>query len=179
MGVALLRMVGHITIGRKAFQKYSELEQQEFVKSWEKLGDVKTQMEPLIDEDTNAFNRIMIAYKLPKDTPEEQEKRLDAIELATTYAIDVPLRLAELCLTAINLVEPIKQYGNKNALSDVGVGVLQLTAALTGALMNVKINVSGLQDEDLKTKYTNELKVILNEANTKSNQLLQSIFPNL
>ena len=179
LGLALLRMVGHITVDRKAFLKLEEDQQQAFTNAWNALDPIKQELILLVDEDTVAFNRIMAAYKLPKDTEEEQTIRSEAIELATIYAIEVPLRVAHLCFDAMKHLEPIIAYGNKNALSDVGVGVLQLTAALTGALMNVKINVSGLSNETDQTKYLTEMESLLKEANQTSNTFLQQIFPKL
>ncbi|QMS84801.1 cyclodeaminase/cyclohydrolase family protein [Candidatus Xianfuyuplasma coldseepsis] len=163
MGVALLRMVGHITIGRKAFNKYSEDQQQAFIDAWNKLDDIKQDLIPLIDEDTDAFNQIMTAFKLPKTTEDEIKYRQQAIQGATIYAIDVPLRVANLCMKALRTIEPIKAYGNRNAISDVEVAELQLQAACHGALKNVSINITSLSNQKLVEAYQMQVDAILNQ----------------
>jgi len=176
LGVALGRMVGHVTIPKKAFAKRTTEQQETFQQAFDELHDIKQALLPLVDEDTKAFNRIMQAYKMPKETKQEQYDRKEAIELATIYAIDVPLLVANYSFRALKLLPTIEQYGNKNALSDVGVAALQLTTAILGSLMNVKINVSGLKDEEKKADYIVQVETLIQEANGLSNGLIQRIF---
>ncbi len=179
LGTALLRMVGHITVDRKAFQKLTDEHQREFHQAWEKIGKIKAEILPLIDEDTYAFNRIMDAYKMPKTTDQEVLDRNDAIELATFYAIQVPMKVGTLCFEALQEIEPFVLYGNKNALSDVGVGVLQLTTALIGAMMNVKINLSGISNHEQRTLFMVQMETMIKEVNQVSNKYIQQIFQTL
>lgn len=179
LGVSLLHMVGHITIGRKKYEALNDEQKQLFQEAWETVEFIKERLVPLIDEDTKAFNKIMAAYKMPKSTQQEQINRLDAIDLATIYAIEVPLQVALLSLDALRIIDPIKTFGNKNAISDVGVGVLQVTSGLIGSLMNVKINASGLQNKEQQASYIKQVDKIMAEANQLSNKLLQDIFKNL
>lgn len=102
----------------------------------------------LVDEDTAAFNRIMGALGMPKGSEDEKKAREDALEAATLYATEVPLKTMETALGCYALLEAMALEGNPNSVSDAGVGVLAATAAVRGAHLNVKINASGLKDRD-------------------------------
>lgn len=100
----------------------------------------------LVDEDTEAFNRIMDAFKLPKSTPEEKETRKQAIEAATLYATQVPLQTMEAAVETFPLLESMARTGNPASVSDAGVGALAARSAVLGAQLNVRINAAGLAD---------------------------------
>lgn len=100
----------------------------------------------LVDEDTAAFNRIMAALQMPKSTPEEQAARAEALEAATLYATQVPLRTMEAVVDVFPLLEAMAQTGNPASVSDAGVGALAARSAVLGAELNVRINASGLKD---------------------------------
>lgn len=100
----------------------------------------------LVDEDTEAFNRIMDAFKLPKSTPEEKEARRQAIEAATLYATQVPLQTMEAAVETFPLLESMARTGNPASVSDAGVGALAARSAVLGAQLNVRINAAGLAD---------------------------------
>ncbi len=100
----------------------------------------------LVDEDTAAFNRIMAALQLPKSTPEEKAAREDALEEATLYATQVPLRTMEAALDVFPLVKAMAEIGNPASVSDAGVGALAARSAVLGAELNVRINAAGLRD---------------------------------
>lgn len=110
----------------------------------------------LVDEDTEAFNRIMAALSLPKSTPEEKEARAEAMEAATLYATQVPLKTMEAAYDAFELLEAMAKEGNPASVSDAGVGALAARSAVLGAELNVRINAAGLKDrkaaEELKAK---------------------------
>lgn len=143
-GVALLEMVCSLTVGKK---KYEDV--------WEELAAVKKSLEPLreelirsIDRDTSAFNALMAAMKLPKETDLDKAKRKAAMLDATRYATQVPLHVLRVAANAIQVAPSIAEKGNRNALSDVGVGASMLLAGARGALLNVQINVPGLPDAE-------------------------------
>lgn len=100
----------------------------------------------LVDEDTEAFNRIMDAFKLPKSTPEEKEARKQAIEAAMLYATQVPLQTMEAAVETFPLLESMARTGNPASVSDAGVGALAARSAVLGAQLNVRINAAGLAD---------------------------------
>lgn len=123
--------------------------------SWETFSDwayrgqqVKDALLALVDEDTNAFNVIMNAFGMPKGTPEEKEARSAAIQEATKYATEVPMRTIETSYKVFEICEAMIKKGNPASVSDAGVGVLCARAAIHGAYLNVKINASSLKDKD-------------------------------
>jgi formiminotetrahydrofolate cyclodeaminase len=149
LGASLLRMVGHLTISKKKFLALPAETQTEFKLALEQLLLIKVQLTDLIDADTASFNQIMCAYQLPKEKPEELVIRNQKIQEATLGAIQVPLAVANLSLKALQSIAPLLKNGNKNALSDLGVGALMLFSGLEGAILNVEINLGGLDDRTI------------------------------
>ena len=122
---------------------------------WEEFSDYADEgqrhikeLMALVDEDTAAFNRIMDAFKLPKATPEEKAARSEAIQAATLYATEVPLRTMKAAAAVMPLVKAMVEKGNPNSVSDAGVGALAARSAVLGAYLNVKINAAGLKDRE-------------------------------
>ena len=148
LGVSLSRMVGHLTVNKKKFKGLDEAIQSEFMERFNELSSIKDELNILVDRDTEAFNYVMAAFKLPKETDEEKAARKKAIEEATYKAIDVPMVIAELSYRGLELIEYFGEYGNKNAITDLGVSSLLLATALEGAILNVKINLPGISDEE-------------------------------
>jgi len=118
----------------------------------------------LIDEDTQTFNHYMEAVKKPKDTMEEQEVREKAMEQAALQTLMVPLEVAQNCLMILKHQLTFVLYGNKNAVSDIGVGALLAFAGVEGAALNVKINLPGIRDEAVKNDVSEKIENCLNEA---------------
>ena len=130
---------------------------------WEEFSDwavkgqeLKKELLSLVDEDTAAFNRIMEAFGLPKNTDEEKAKRKQAIQNATKYAIEIPFKVMEKALASLEVCAKMAEIGNPNSVTDAGVGALCARSAVLGAFMNVKINAAGLSDkafvEDILSK---------------------------
>lgn len=176
IGASLARMVGHLTVTKKAYQKLSDEQRETFEQTLHRFEEIKLELVPLVDKDTEAFNEIMKAYKLPKESDTEQSLRKQAIEEATIGAIEVPMKVAKLSIEGLKLLKVIEDFGNKNCLSDIGVSALQLGSAAQGALMNVKINVSSLSNEETKLEYTNEVNNLFEKANLMTNFLSNKIF---
>jgi formiminotetrahydrofolate cyclodeaminase len=135
-------MVCNLTIGKK---KYADVET-EVAQLKESL--LSLQSEFLVDahRDNEAFNRVMAAFKLPKETPEEQKIRKSAIDLATFEAAKVPFLVMEKCSTTMPLLCKLAKIGNQNSLSDAATGCHLLRAAANGAFMNVLINCASLSE---------------------------------
>jgi glutamate formiminotransferase/formiminotetrahydrofolate cyclodeaminase len=108
---------------------------------------IKDDLLALVDEDTNAFNKVMDAFGLPKTTEEEKAARSAAIQEATKYATEVPLRTMERSFDAFEVIRAMVDEGNPNSVSDAGVGALCARSAVMGAFLNVKINAAGLKDK--------------------------------
>ncbi len=124
MGASLTMMVVNLSVGKKSYEALDEAIKQRFVKDFERMEETKEELTGLVDEDTAAFNKFMEAMKLPKDTDEQKQVREEKMQQASVYALQVPLKTAEKCLEILQNQETIANYGNKNAVSDVGVGAL-------------------------------------------------------
>ena len=142
LGAALTSMVCRLTIGKKKYAGVQR-EMEEVLKQSEEL---RVQIKATIDEDTAAYNKVMSAYGLPKDTEEQKSKRTAEIQEAIKTATHVPLKLMSLCVEALELVKIIAEQGNQSAISDAGVAALMLHAGCEGAALNVNINLASLSD---------------------------------
>lgn len=179
LGIALTKMVGHLSVGKKKFKALDTEIQAEFNDILDTFMNYKEEMIELIDKDTEAYNLVMAAFKLPKETAEEILYRKNQILEATIIAIETPYRIAVLCLEALKELDFILQYGNKNTLSDLGVSALLLYAALEGALLNVKINIPGLEDQEMIDDYTVKVKSMLFEGSELRQGLLEQVHSKL
>lgn len=152
IGTGLGTMAASLTAGRPKFAAYEELMQGVI----ERGGVIRSQMVQSIDEDTEAFNKVMGALKLPKSTDEEKKARKAALQAATKEATLVPFSLMERCLAAVELLHPCIGSVNPNCASDLGVGALNIKSAAMGAWLNVLINLGGISDkafaEDLRAR---------------------------
>jgi len=164
LGVALVRMVGHVTVNKKKFKALDQGIQEKYNNVIKSLFGIKEELILLVDKDTDAFNMIMSAFRLPKETVEEKNIRKQTILDGTIEAIKVPYRIAEISLIALKEIDFLLKYCNVNAVSDIGVGALMLTSGIEGSLLNVEINLPGLVDEDMIKYYTNNSKTILEET---------------
>ncbi len=128
-----------------------------------------------VDEDTEAFNRIMAAFGLPKGTVEEKEQRSAAIQQATKLAIQVPFETMKLAYGSMDMIKAMADIGNPNSVSDAGVGALAARAAVIGAYLNVKINMADLKDEEYKSRILIEAEEIKQAAIQKEIEILQLV----
>ena len=142
MGASLGTMVANLSSHKKGWDERWE----EFSDWAEKGQHCKQVLLELVDADTDAFNLIMAAFSMPKTTDEEKELRKKAIEQATRHAIEIPFRVMEASLDAMDMIKAMAETGNPNSVSDAGVGALCARAAVSGAYLNVKINAAGLED---------------------------------
>jgi glutamate formiminotransferase/formiminotetrahydrofolate cyclodeaminase len=109
----------------------------------------------LVDEDTRSFNAIMNAFQLPKATDQETAARKQAIQDATKYAIEVPFKVMEKSLESLEIIQAMAEKGNPNSITDAGVGALCARVAVSGALLNVKINASSYNDKAFTSEKIN------------------------
>lgn len=143
LGISLATMVANLSSHKKGWDERWE----EFSNWAEKGQAIKDELVRLVDADTAAFNRIMTAFGLPKGTEEEKKIRTQAIQDATRFAIEVPLKVMELSLASMEIIKAMAEQGNPNSVSDAGVGALCARSAVMGAFMNVRINASGYNDK--------------------------------
>lgn len=129
----------------------------------------------LVDEDTEAFNRIMGVFAMPKATPEEKKARAEALEAATLYATEVPLRTMKAAYAAFDLLQAMATKGNPASVSDAGVGALAARSAVLGAFLNVRINAAGLKDRELADKLVGEAAEIAENARAREAEILEAV----
>ena len=143
LGAALATMVANLSSHKAGWDDRWE----EFSIWAEKGQQIKDELLYLVDEDTNAFNKIMDAFGLPKGNDAEKAARTAAIQEATKYAIEVPFKTMQKSFDAFDLIKAMVEIGNPNSVTDAGVGALCARSAVMGAFLNVKINASGLHDK--------------------------------
>ncbi len=143
LGVSLATMVANLSSHKKGWDDRWE----EFSDWAEKGQKIKDELLHMVDEDTNAFNRIMDAFSLPKDNDEQKKARKDAIQNATKYAIEIPFKVMELAYSSMEIIKAMAETGNPNSVSDAGVGALCARSAVMGAFLNVKINAASCEDK--------------------------------
>jgi formiminotetrahydrofolate cyclodeaminase len=168
LGAALTSMVCRLTIGKK---KYLEA-QMEIENVLKRSEDLRVQFISLIDEDTEAFDKVMAAYGLLKETEEQKTKRTAEIQKALKTATLVPLKLTELCREAMELVKIVVEKGNQNSISDASVAALMLQAGCEGAALNVKINLGSISDSD----FVEQTRMKLEHSSSALNTVATDIF---
>jgi len=144
MGVALASMVANLSSHKRGWDDRWE----EFSAWAEKGKTYQEALNKMVDEDTNAFNKIMDAFGLPKDSDAEKAARKQAIQDATKYAIEVPFKVMETAYQSMEVIKAMAEFGNPNSVTDAGVGALAVRSCVLGAFLNVKINTGSLHDKD-------------------------------
>jgi glutamate formiminotransferase/formiminotetrahydrofolate cyclodeaminase len=171
LGAALGTMVANLSAGKRGWD-----EQWETFSAWAEKGQtLKDALLRLVDEDTQAFNQIMAAFRLPKDTPAEKTARKQAVQAATRYATETPLRTMELANAVFELAEEMVKKGNPNSVTDAGVGALCARAAVHGAWLNVKINAKGLDDKELAASFTEKATALAKEADRLEKKVVKLV----
>ena len=175
LGAGLLGMVGKLTVQKKKFLALDAEIQTLFKKRLETIEKIKIELENCVDKDTEAYQIVMNAYQLPKNTPEEVALRSDAIIAGTKEAIKVPFEVARICLEALSYLETIALYGNNSAASDLGVAAMMLESALNGAILNVRTNLSGLDVDVTRYFYENNSAEMPQKARSYVEQILKLV----
>jgi formiminotetrahydrofolate cyclodeaminase len=168
LGAALASMVCHLTIGKK---KYADV-QQEIEAVLKRSEELRALFSELVEKDTEAFDSVMKAFSLPKETEGEKTKRASAIEEATKKATLVPLKVMELCMEALPLTETVAEKGNPNSISDAGVSALMLRAACEGAALNIRTNLGTLQDKPFIEETRAKTTMLLNKVESMTKEVL-------
>jgi formiminotetrahydrofolate cyclodeaminase len=160
LGAALTSMVCRLTIGKKKYADV-EVEMKAILTQAEAL---RGQFTSLVAEDTAAFNKVMEAYGLPKDSEAQKALRTAAVREATKEATLVPLEVMKHCIDALALAGNVAAKGNVNSLSDAGVSALMLQSACESAALNVRINLKGMDDREFVGWKADELESLLKTA---------------
>ena len=175
LGVSLGTMVANLSSHKKGWdERWAEFG------TWAEKGqELKTALLKMVDEDTNSFNAIIDAMRLPKATDEEKTARSLAIENATKYAVEVPLKVMQLSLQTFEIIEAMAKIGNPNSVTDAGVGALCARAAVLGAYLNVKVNLGGLKDESFVKESLEKAEIIVNKANELEKTVMEIVLSKL
>ncbi|MBQ0007440.1 MAG: glutamate formimidoyltransferase [bacterium] len=148
----------------------------EFFSEWADKGQaMMSQLIHLVDEDTNAFNKIMAVFAMPKGTAEEKAARAQAMQDATLYATQVPLQTMKASYATFDIIRAMAKEGNPNSVSDAGVGALAARAAVLGAGLNVKINAAGLKDRTVADALVNEANQLIADACRQESEILEIV----
>jgi methenyltetrahydrofolate cyclohydrolase len=168
LGAALVAMVCNLTLGK---EKYAAVEPQvkELVAQ---ADDARARLEKLLQDDTVAYNGVIEAYRLPKETAEEQAARSQAVQDGLIIAANVPLDICRVALEVCRLARTAAEIGNPGAVTDAGIGALLGDAAAQGGALNVKINLGSIRDEGYVSTVAAEIETILAETSGLREEVL-------
>jgi glutamate formiminotransferase/formiminotetrahydrofolate cyclodeaminase len=171
LGVSLATMVANISSHKAGWDsRWKEFS------TWAMKGmALQSELLSLVDEDTKAFNRIMEAFGLPKDTEADKSARKAAIQDATRGAIEVPLKVMKKSYESFEIIKAMVLEGNPNSVTDAGVGALCARTAVKGAFLNVKINASGLEDKEFVKKVMEEGSAIEASAVQLEEEIMEMV----
>ena len=175
LGAALGTMVANLSSHKAGWDHRWD----EFSKWAEKGQSIMNEMLFLVDEDTNSFNKIMEAFGLPKDSDTEKAARSAAIQAATQYATEIPLRTMKVAYSGFDLIEEMVKEGNPNSVSDAGVGALAIRSAIYGAYMNVRINSVDLKDRTVADKLVAEAQEIYDMTAGREKRIIDAVLATL
>ncbi|WP_297597244.1 cyclodeaminase/cyclohydrolase family protein [uncultured Cetobacterium sp.] len=179
LGCTLARMVAHLTFGKKKYKELSDEDIEIFGKAFNEIGYDRKKLEELVDRDTEAYNLVMDAYKLPKETQVERDTRGQAIENSLKMAIKTPLDICRLSEKTLKNLKYILKYGNKNAITDLGVSAILLYSGIEGGILNVKINLSALPNSSYKEDIIKELNELVIASEEVKKEILEAVNQNL
>ncbi|MCK9341969.1 MAG: glutamate formimidoyltransferase, partial [Synergistaceae bacterium] len=171
LGASLGTMVANLSSHKRGWD-----EKWEYFSLWAEKGQaLLAELLHLVDEDTLSYNRVMEAFSLPRNTESEKNTRAAAIEQATLYAAQVPLKTIQTALLVFDVLEAMIEEGNPNSVTDAGVGALAILAAVKGGYLNVLINISGLKDKEKAASLREEAQRILDLAKERENVLWEKV----
>ena len=171
LGASLGGMVANLSAGKRGWD-----DKLQYFSDWAvKAQQLKDELLSLVDEDTAAFNKVMDAFALPKEAAEEKAARAAAIEQATKYAAEVPLKVMETASKSYDLLAEMAEKGNPASVSDVGVGALATRACVEGAALNVRINLAQLKDEKFKGVLEEKARSVCAHSVAKFKEISQAV----
>jgi len=154
LGAALGCMVANLTLGKPGYEAATG----EISDALQKLETLRKDLLNIVEEDTQAFNRVSVAYLMSKESGTQKVERSKAIQEALKGATQVPLKLTRKCASALDLLKALAAKGNPSAASDAGVGALMIYGGLMGASLNVEINLGGMKDQEFAARMRKELE---------------------
>ena len=164
-------MVANLSAGKRGWD-----DKVSYFSDWAvKAQQLKDELLALVDEDTAAFNKVMDAFALPKDSADEKKARSAAIEQATKYAAEIPLKVMEAASKSYEILSEMAEKGNPASISDVGVGILAVHACIGGAVMNVRINLGQLKDEKFRSALLKKVQQITADSDARFKEINQIV----
>jgi glutamate formiminotransferase/formiminotetrahydrofolate cyclodeaminase len=171
LGVSLGGMVANLSAGKRGWD-----DKLKYFSDWAvQAQQLKDELLFLVDEDTAAFSKVMDAFALPKESAEEKAARSAAIQGASKYAAEIPLRVMETAFKSYQILAEMADKGNSASISDVGVGLLAVHACISGAALNVRINLAGLKDEKLKSTLQEKVRKISADSESEFKKIDQIV----
>ncbi len=171
LGVSLGTMVANLSAHKSGWD-----DKWEFFSKWAEKGQAyKEKLLFLVDEDTNAFNKIIDGFRMPKDTEEEKQARKETIEEATKYATQIPFQVMETAFNSMEVMQAMIKDGLQNSLSDAGVGILCARTAVLGAYFNVKINAKDIKDREFAENILSKAENIYQQTSKIENETIEHI----
>src|SRR6476660_3109677 len=171
VGASLGGMVANLSAGKRGWD-----DKLKYFSDWAvKAQQLKDELLSLVDEDTNAFNKVMDAFALPKDSAAEKTARSAAVEKATKHAAEIPLKVMETAAKSYELLSELADNGNPASVSDVGVGALAPRACIERAALNVRINLGQLKDEKFKTQLQERVQKVTADSEAQFNKINQVV----
>jgi len=171
LGASLGGMVANLSAGKRGWD-----DKLQYFSDWAvKAQGLKDELLHLVDEDTNAFNKVMDAFGLPKGSDEEKKVRAAAIESATKYAAEIPLKVMETAAKSYELLAEMAEKGNPASVSDVGVGAGATRACIDGAALNVRINLGQLKDDQFKSELSSKVKKLKADSESQFKKIDQIV----
>ncbi|KGN76491.1 methenyltetrahydrofolate cyclohydrolase [Porphyromonas macacae] len=168
IAAALAEMVANLTIGKK---KYVEVEE-EMKRIAQEADAIRKELVLDIDRDSDAYNRVFAAFKLPKETDEEKAYRSEQIQENTKFAANVPMEVAKRTYALLPLIEAVVERGNQNAITDGCVAMMCARTAIIGALLNVRINLTSIKDQNFVEALRKEADRIEADAIEREEKIL-------
>lgn len=172
---ALTSMVCNLTVGKKSYNELEEDKKASIDETLKACEELKFKFLDLMNEDTKVFLELMETFKMPKETEEEKKVRSEKIQLGYKKSLEVPLSTAKAAFELYEYILIAAQYGNKNAISDAGVAALMTQSAIEAAILNVKINMSSIKDEEYKNGIEKDIENISSEGTRLREEILKIV----
>lgn len=168
LAASMVAMVGNLTVANK---KYADNHAQAQAQV-DRLMALITKLKDLTYQDMQAFDDYMAVFKMPKETDADKKARAEAMQKAAKHATMVPLSICETCLEVLKEADELSRYGNKMAISDVGVGALVAEASLRACMLSVDINLPSIKDEEFVEKVKNARARLFTQAEDLKNSAM-------
>jgi len=172
MAASLIQMMCDLTIGRERYRAHDE----EVRAIRARAEGLRRNLLALVDRDAQAYDEVIRALRLPKETDAQKQSRAEALERANLFAIEAPLAIADACAVLMGLASELAAKGNVNAVSDVGVAALLAYAGLRGAVLNVRVNLKGVGDEDRASKLRDRVRRLEVDSEKLREEALTAIY---